>query len=211
MAGAAGPPPRPTSLRLPASPPAAGTCASRSPLHPAPSLAQRLNAVLKLSAFRGRRSFWSGGAPCSSCCRRLSPSSLDFAAPSPDLRGTPAGAECASVPPCALSPAASVTASVPVCPRRIESLEFLDELELLEQLMQHYCLCWATKGGSQLGTGRSSSRPARAWPPGARRTPRGTGPCASAPGAGRRQPVCRAVTHSPLRLCRTPRRRLVWQ
>nr|KAF6440912.1 leucine carboxyl methyltransferase 1 [Rousettus aegyptiacus] len=34
---------------------------------------------------------------------------------------------------------------------RIESLEFLDELELLEQLMQHYCLCWATKGGSHLG------------------------------------------------------------
>ncbi|XP_023376400.1 leucine carboxyl methyltransferase 1, partial [Pteropus vampyrus] len=40
----------------------------------------------------------------------------------------------------------------PRCPRRIESLEFLDELELLEQLMQHYCLCWATKGGSQLGS-----------------------------------------------------------
>ncbi|KAI5940008.1 Leucine carboxyl methyltransferase 1 [Manis javanica] len=34
---------------------------------------------------------------------------------------------------------------------RIESLEFLDEMELLEQLMQHYCLCWATKGGSRLG------------------------------------------------------------
>ncbi|XP_047636222.1 leucine carboxyl methyltransferase 1 isoform X3 [Phacochoerus africanus] len=34
---------------------------------------------------------------------------------------------------------------------RIESLEFLDEMELLEQLMQHYCLCWATKGGSDLG------------------------------------------------------------
>nr|KAF6489808.1 leucine carboxyl methyltransferase 1 [Molossus molossus] len=34
---------------------------------------------------------------------------------------------------------------------RIESLEFLDELELLEQLMRHYCLCWATKGGSELG------------------------------------------------------------
>uniref|UniRef100_A0A8D1YUI0 [phosphatase 2A protein]-leucine-carboxy methyltransferase n=1 Tax=Sus scrofa TaxID=9823 RepID=A0A8D1YUI0_PIG len=34
---------------------------------------------------------------------------------------------------------------------RIESLEFLDEMELLEQLMQHYCLCWATKGGSNLG------------------------------------------------------------
>ncbi|XP_040491131.1 leucine carboxyl methyltransferase 1 isoform X2 [Ursus maritimus] len=34
---------------------------------------------------------------------------------------------------------------------RIESLEFLDEMELLEQLMQHYCLCWATKGGHELG------------------------------------------------------------
>ncbi|KAB1263539.1 Leucine carboxyl methyltransferase 1 [Camelus dromedarius] len=34
---------------------------------------------------------------------------------------------------------------------RIESLEFLDEMELLEQLMQHYCLCWATKGGGELG------------------------------------------------------------
>uniref|UniRef100_A0A8D0WG38 Uncharacterized protein n=1 Tax=Sus scrofa TaxID=9823 RepID=A0A8D0WG38_PIG len=35
--------------------------------------------------------------------------------------------------------------------KRMESLEFLDEMELLEQLMQHYCLCWATKGGSNLG------------------------------------------------------------
>uniref|UniRef100_A0A8C9KZH3 Leucine carboxyl methyltransferase 1 n=1 Tax=Panthera tigris altaica TaxID=74533 RepID=A0A8C9KZH3_PANTA len=34
---------------------------------------------------------------------------------------------------------------------RIESLEFLDEMELLEQLMKHYCLCWASKGGSELG------------------------------------------------------------
>lgn len=34
---------------------------------------------------------------------------------------------------------------------RIEALEFLDEMELLEQLMQHYCLCWATKGGGELG------------------------------------------------------------
>ncbi|XP_004586889.2 leucine carboxyl methyltransferase 1 [Ochotona princeps] len=34
---------------------------------------------------------------------------------------------------------------------RIEALEFLDEMELLEQLMQHYCLCWATKGGRELG------------------------------------------------------------
>lgn len=39
-----------------------------------------------------------------------------------------------------------------ISPRRIESLEFLDEMELLEQLMQHYCLCWATKGGAELGT-----------------------------------------------------------
>uniref|UniRef100_A0A6I8P3T5 Leucine carboxyl methyltransferase 1 n=1 Tax=Ornithorhynchus anatinus TaxID=9258 RepID=A0A6I8P3T5_ORNAN len=34
---------------------------------------------------------------------------------------------------------------------RIESLEFLDEMELLEQLMKHYCLCWAVKGGDHLG------------------------------------------------------------
>ncbi|XP_036983319.2 leucine carboxyl methyltransferase 1 isoform X2 [Artibeus jamaicensis] len=34
---------------------------------------------------------------------------------------------------------------------RIEALEFLDEMELLEQLMKHYCLCWATRGGSELG------------------------------------------------------------
>lgn len=34
---------------------------------------------------------------------------------------------------------------------RIESLEFLDEMELLEQLMHHYCLCWATRGGQELG------------------------------------------------------------
>ncbi|KAF6125028.1 leucine carboxyl methyltransferase 1 [Phyllostomus discolor] len=34
---------------------------------------------------------------------------------------------------------------------RIEALELLDEMELLEQLMKHYCLCWATRGGSELG------------------------------------------------------------
>ncbi|XP_061463298.1 leucine carboxyl methyltransferase 1-like [Rhineura floridana] len=33
----------------------------------------------------------------------------------------------------------------------IEALEFLDEKELLEQLMQHYCLCWATKDSGNLG------------------------------------------------------------
>uniref|UniRef100_A0A8D0H427 Leucine carboxyl methyltransferase 1 n=1 Tax=Sphenodon punctatus TaxID=8508 RepID=A0A8D0H427_SPHPU len=35
--------------------------------------------------------------------------------------------------------------------RRIEGLEFLDEKELLEQLMQHYCISWATKDRSNLG------------------------------------------------------------
>lgn len=59
---------------------------------------------------------------------------------------------------------------------RIESLEFLDELELLEQLMQHYCLCWATKGGSHLGTGRAApSAPAGASAKSAC-SPRSTGP-----------------------------------
>ncbi|XP_019397383.1 PREDICTED: leucine carboxyl methyltransferase 1 [Crocodylus porosus] len=35
--------------------------------------------------------------------------------------------------------------------KRIEGLEFLDEKELLEQLMQHYCISWATKDSSNLG------------------------------------------------------------
>ncbi|KAF2987299.1 hypothetical protein EK904_000772 [Melospiza melodia maxima] len=35
--------------------------------------------------------------------------------------------------------------------RRIEALEFLDEKELFEQLMQHYCICWASKDSSNLG------------------------------------------------------------
>ncbi|XP_074866601.1 leucine carboxyl methyltransferase 1 [Carettochelys insculpta] len=35
--------------------------------------------------------------------------------------------------------------------KRIEGLEFLDEKELLEQLMQHYCICWATKDSCNLG------------------------------------------------------------
>ncbi|XP_077172959.1 leucine carboxyl methyltransferase 1 isoform X2 [Paroedura picta] len=35
--------------------------------------------------------------------------------------------------------------------KRMEALEFLDEKELLEQLMQHYCLCWATKDSPRLG------------------------------------------------------------
>lgn len=34
---------------------------------------------------------------------------------------------------------------------RIEALEFLDEKELFEQLMQHYCICWASKDSSDLG------------------------------------------------------------
>ncbi|XP_075437664.1 leucine carboxyl methyltransferase 1 [Ascaphus truei] len=35
--------------------------------------------------------------------------------------------------------------------RRIEKLEFLDEKELLEQLLLHYCISWATKDGLHLG------------------------------------------------------------
>ncbi|XP_065540992.1 leucine carboxyl methyltransferase 1 isoform X1 [Lathamus discolor] len=35
--------------------------------------------------------------------------------------------------------------------KRIEGLEFLDEKELFEQLMQHYCICWASKDSSDLG------------------------------------------------------------
>ncbi|NXN44078.1 LCMT1 methyltransferase, partial [Rhinoptilus africanus] len=34
--------------------------------------------------------------------------------------------------------------------KRIEGLEFLDEKELFEQLMQHYCICWASKDSSNL-------------------------------------------------------------
>ncbi|XP_043945339.1 leucine carboxyl methyltransferase 1 isoform X2 [Protopterus annectens] len=34
---------------------------------------------------------------------------------------------------------------------RIEKLEFLDEKELLQQLLQHYCICWATKDSNNLG------------------------------------------------------------
>ncbi|XP_068102833.1 leucine carboxyl methyltransferase 1 [Hyperolius riggenbachi] len=34
---------------------------------------------------------------------------------------------------------------------RIEKLEFLDEKELLEQLLLHYCISWATKDSSDLG------------------------------------------------------------
>ncbi|XP_023665029.2 leucine carboxyl methyltransferase 1 isoform X1 [Paramormyrops kingsleyae] len=34
---------------------------------------------------------------------------------------------------------------------RIERLEFLDEKELLQQLLQHYCICWAIKDKLKLG------------------------------------------------------------
>lgn len=34
---------------------------------------------------------------------------------------------------------------------RIERLEFLDERELLQQLLQHYSICWATKDKLNLG------------------------------------------------------------
>ncbi|PIK59677.1 putative leucine carboxyl methyltransferase 1 [Apostichopus japonicus] len=35
---------------------------------------------------------------------------------------------------------------------RVERLEFLDETELLNQLLQHYCLCWAWKDKDQIVT-----------------------------------------------------------
>ncbi|XP_064639246.1 leucine carboxyl methyltransferase 1-like [Lineus longissimus] len=35
--------------------------------------------------------------------------------------------------------------------KRIERLEFLDEKELLTQLFQHYCLCWALKDPKNIG------------------------------------------------------------
>lgn len=34
---------------------------------------------------------------------------------------------------------------------RVERLEFLDETELLDQLLQHYCLCWAWKDAADIG------------------------------------------------------------
>ncbi|KAJ8283992.1 hypothetical protein COCON_G00028420 [Conger conger] len=34
---------------------------------------------------------------------------------------------------------------------RMERLEFLDEKELLQQLLQHYCICWAAKDRLKLG------------------------------------------------------------
>lgn len=35
--------------------------------------------------------------------------------------------------------------------QRIEQLEFLDERELLDQLMSHYCFCWAYKDTDKIG------------------------------------------------------------
>ncbi|KAA0725286.1 Leucine carboxyl methyltransferase 1 [Triplophysa tibetana] len=37
---------------------------------------------------------------------------------------------------------------------RIERLEFLDEKELLQQLLQHYCICWAVRDKLNLGISR---------------------------------------------------------
>ncbi|CAL8309718.1 unnamed protein product [Boreogadus saida] len=39
---------------------------------------------------------------------------------------------------------------------RIERLEFLDEKELLQQLLQHYCICWANKDKLRLGLSQLS-------------------------------------------------------
>lgn len=35
--------------------------------------------------------------------------------------------------------------------QRVERLEFLDERELLDQLMSHYCYCWAYKDANKIG------------------------------------------------------------
>lgn len=34
---------------------------------------------------------------------------------------------------------------------RIERIEFLDEVDLLHQLLSHYCISWAVNDASQLG------------------------------------------------------------
>ena len=34
---------------------------------------------------------------------------------------------------------------------RIEKIEFLDEFEVMKQLLEHYCVVWAWKDGAQLG------------------------------------------------------------
>ncbi|XP_014330448.1 leucine carboxyl methyltransferase 1 isoform X1 [Xiphophorus maculatus] len=47
---------------------------------------------------------------------------------------------------------------------RIERLEFLDEKELLQQLLQHYCICWATKDRLNLGETRHRLHVCRSWP-----------------------------------------------
>ncbi|TNN37318.1 Leucine carboxyl methyltransferase 1 [Liparis tanakae] len=46
---------------------------------------------------------------------------------------------------------------------RIESLEFLDERELLQQLLQHYSICWATKDRLNLGNAHATLRVCLSW------------------------------------------------
>ena len=36
-------------------------------------------------------------------------------------------------------------------PNRIERIEFLDEVDLLHQLLSHYCIAWAVNDAAQLG------------------------------------------------------------
>lgn len=45
----------------------------------------------------------------------------------------------------------SVLIYVKFSPGRMECLEFLDEKELLQQLLQHYNICWASKDKLNLG------------------------------------------------------------
>ena len=44
---------------------------------------------------------------------------------------------------------------------RIEKLEFLDERELLDQLFQHYCVCWAYKDTANIGLSDISLWPSK--------------------------------------------------
>lgn len=38
-----------------------------------------------------------------------------------------------------------------VVSNRIERIEFLDEVDLLHQLLSHYCIAWAVNDAAQLG------------------------------------------------------------
>ncbi len=47
---------------------------------------------------------------------------------------------------------------------RIERLEFLDEAELLHQLLQHYCITWAWKDSLNIGKNMKYQFDFTYWP-----------------------------------------------